>query len=106
MADLNNRNDMNEFDEDDDRVFEFIDEDGTTTLFEHLATIEYQGDLYLVLTTPENEVEENTEEEEMDIHILKIEQDENGQDIYVSPDEDVMEAVFNEFLRQIDEEEE
>ena len=71
MADLNNRNDMNEFDEDDDRVFEFIDEDGTTTLFEHLATIEYQGDLYLVLTTPENEVEENTEEE-IDITVKAV----------------------------------
>jgi len=107
MADYENNNEMNNMEDDEDQLIELIDEEGNSTLFEHLATIEYQGEPYLVLTTPQNDVESSDDEaEEMDIHILKIEQDEQGNDVYVTPDEDVMEEVFNEFLRLIDEEEE
>ena len=31
-------------DENEDRIVEFIDENGQSTLFEHLATLEYNGE--------------------------------------------------------------
>ena len=109
MADQEINNGMDNMEE-EDRVFEFIDENGDATLFEHLATVEHEGAMYLVLTTPENEVEETAEEsneadeeEEMEIQILKIEQDEQGEDIYVSVDDDEAQAVFDKFIRMIDE---
>lgn len=106
MADQNINNNMENMEEEEDRVFEFVDENGDTTLFEHLATIEHQGEMYLVLTTPENEVEEGADEsDEMEIQILKIAQDEQNEDVYVSVDDDEAQAVFEEFLRLVDEEE-
>ena len=42
----------------------------------------------------------------MEILIMQIQQDEQGQDIYVRPDEQLEEAVFEKFLKLIDEMEE
>ena len=77
--------------EEDDLV-ELIDENGERTLFEHLATLEYEGENYLALCDPESE------EEDLEVFILKIEQDENGEDVYNVPDDDVADAVFARLL--------
>ena len=73
--------------EEDDLV-ELIDENGEKTVFEHLATLEYEGESYLALCDPESE------EDDLEVFILKIEQDENGEDVYNVPDDDVADAVF------------
>lgn len=89
----------------DDYIVELTDEDGVTTAFEYQATIEYEGDEYVVLMTPEEDEEE--EDEDGSVVIMKIEQDENGEDIYVSlDDEETLQKVFDLFLEQLDEEEE
>ena len=85
MDNLTNLN--SEASEDDDLV-ELIDENGESTVFEHLATLEYEGESYLALCDPESE------EEDLEVFILKIEQDENGEDVYNVPDDDVADAVF------------
>ena len=77
--------------EEDDLV-ELIDENGERTVFEHLATLEYEGESYLALCDPESE------EEDLEVFILKIEQDENGEDVYNVPDDDVADAVFAKLL--------
>ena len=82
---------------DEDEMIELVDEDGTTTLFDHLATLEYESETYLVLSDPQLENEENC-----DVIIMQIAQDENGQDIYIRPDEKVEEAVFELFLSMLD----
>lgn len=86
-----------------DNIVELTDEDGVTTAFEYQATIELDGDEYVVLMTPE----EDEEDEEGTVVIMKIEEDEDGEDIYVSvDDDDVAQKVFDMFLEYLDEEEE
>ncbi len=74
--------------EEEDNLVELIDENGESTTFEHLATLEYEGESYLALCDPESE------EEDLEVFILKIDQDENGNDVYNVPDDDVADAVF------------
>ena len=87
MADENMNLNNAENEEEDDLV-ELVDENGETTVFEHLATLEYEGESYLALCDPESE------EEDLEVFILKIEQDEDGNDVYNVPDDDVADAVF------------
>ena len=74
--------------EENEDVVELVDEDGNSTLFEHLATLEYEGETYLALCDPE------ADEEDLEVFILKIEQDEDGNDIYTVPDDDVADKVY------------
>ena len=91
MSDDQNR--MNP--EDNEDVIELIDEEGNSTLYEHVATLEYEGETYLALCDPEAD----EDAENLEIFILKIEQDENGDDIYTVPDDDISDAVFEELLK-------
>ncbi len=90
MDELNNLNP--EANEEDDLV-ELVDEEGNTTVYEHLATLEYEGESYLALCDPESD------EEDLEVFILKIEQDENGEDVYNVPDDDVADAVFAKLVQ-------
>jgi len=81
---------------------ELTDDDGNVTRFEYMTTIDYQGELYVALMLADED--EENEEEEGNVVILKIEQDENGEDIYVSiEDEALADAVFQKFLDMVDE---
>ena len=82
----------NNLSEEDDLV-ELIDEDGKHTVFEHLATLEYEGESYLALCDPE------AEEEDLEVYILKISTDENGQDVYTVPDDRIADAVFEQLVQ-------
>ena len=73
----------------------YTDEEGNSTLYEHVATLEYEGETYLALCDPEAD----EDAENLEIFILKIEQDENGDDIYTVPDDDISDAVFEELLK-------
>ena len=83
-------------------IIELTDDDGNVTRFEYMTTIDYQGELYVALLLADED--EANEEEEGNVVILKIEQDENGEDIYVSiEDEALADAVFQKFLDMVDE---
>ena len=84
-------------------IIELTDDDGNVTRFEYMTTIDYEGELYVALMLADEEETED-EEEEGNVVILKIEQDENGEDIYVSiEDEALADAVFQKFLEMVDE---
>jgi uncharacterized protein YrzB (UPF0473 family) len=85
--------------EEDEDLIELVDEDGESTFFEHLATLEYKGDTYLALCEPENEDEEK---DSLEVFFLKIETDENGEDYYTTPDDKVADEVFEEFLKLVE----
>ena len=94
---------IEEYDE-DDNIVELTDEDGVTMAFEYQATIELDGEEYVVLMAPQED--EDDEEEEGSVVIMKIEE-EDGEDVYVSvDDDDVAQKVFDLFLEYLDEEEE
>ena len=83
---------MNPEGNEEDDLVELIDENGESTVFEHLATIEYEGESYLALCDPESD------EEDLEVFILKIDQDENGEDVYNVPDDEVADAVFEKLV--------
>ena len=91
MADEKNL--IPEENEEDSDLVELIDENGEHTVFEHLATLEYEGESYLALCDPD------AGEDDLEVFILKIEQDENGNDVYNVPDDDVADAVFEKLVK-------
>lgn len=93
--------------EEEDNIVELTDEDGCVVRFEYITTVDYEGDNYVVLMPLDEEHPEDEQEEETEVVILKIEQDENGEDTYVTvDDEDVNQAVFERFLAMLEEEDE
>ena len=85
-------------------IIELTDEDGVTSQFEYLTTIDHEGELYVVLML----MQEEENDEEGEVLILKIEKDEETEeDIYVSVDDEaISQAVFEKFLAMVEEEEE
>ena len=104
MADDINNN-IPEEEELPEGIIELTDEDGVTSQFEYLTTIDHEGELYVVLMLLDDETQDD---EEGEVLILKIEKDpETDEDIYVSvDDDDISQAVFDKFLAMMDEEEE
>ncbi len=87
--------------EDNDNIIELIDEEGESVQFEHLATIDHEGEYYLFLTEISEEAEMG-DGEECDVVIMQIEQDEDGNDIYVCvEDEALQDVLFEKFLKTV-----
>ena len=92
--------------EDDTDIIELTDEDGVTSEFQYLATLDHEGESYVVLMALAEEEDEH-DDDEGEVVILKIEQDENGEDIYVTcEDEEASQQVFDKFVKMMEEEEE
>ena len=76
------------------------DEDGKEIEFEHLDTVSYNDNLYVVLLEVLESGEENDE-----VVIFRIEQDENDEDaLVVIEDEAELNAVFEEFQNRLEDE--
>ena len=83
-----------------DNIIELIDENDEVTRFEHLLTLDYDGTEYIVITPldPIEGVEEGS------VIILRVEQDDMGNDIFVPiEDEEELQEVYEAFLQIIDE---
>ena len=83
-------------------IIELIDDEtGATVPFEHLATIEHEGEYYIALMLIE---EEDQNDDEGEVVIMKIEADDEGNECYVCvEDEDLQETVFEKFLQLMEE---
>ena len=69
-------------------IIEMVNDDGETVSFIFIDALEYEGDLYLALAEPE---------EDDAVFFLKIEQDEDGSDVYSAPDEGLEDILFARF---------
>lgn len=88
-------------DERDDIVV-LVDENGEEVEFEHIDTIEMNGNEYVVLAPLEEEDAEEQEDEE--VIILKVEHNEDGEDSFVTiEDDDELDEVFEEFQSRMEE---
>ncbi len=84
-------------------VVVLLDEDGEEVEFEHLDTIEMNGSEYVVLLPLDQELDD--EEEVDEVVILKIEHGEDGEDSFVTVEDDnELNAVFEEFKLRMEEE--
>ena len=88
--------------EENENIVELLDDEtGETVVFEHLATLEHEGNMYIALMLPED-VE--SDDDEGEVIIMKIDQDEDGNECYVSVEDDALqEAVFEKFLALMEE---
>lgn len=86
-----------------DDIVVLVDENGEEIEFEHIDTIEMNGNEYVVLAPLEEDVDEDREEEE--VIILRVEHSEDGDDAFVTiEDDDELDEVFNEFQSRLEEE--
>ena len=89
---LNNEDFVNELDDNEAIIIELTDEDGVTTEFEYLDTIQLDGEEYIVLI-------ENSEDAD-GVIILKIESIDDETENYVGgEDEDIVEKVYTIFKK-------
>ena len=89
------RDNQDSFEQDDDLnaltegdIIEMIGDDGETVSFIFVDAFEYEGDVYLALAEPD---------EDDAVFFLKIEQDEEGNDVYNAPDEELEDILFKRF---------
>ena len=84
----------------DDFLVYLQDEDGNDIAFEHLMTVKYRDHEYILLESKQD-IEGCMQGESI---ILRVEQDESGDDIYVTiEDEEEYQTVFDKCVEAIDE---
>lgn len=81
-----------------DGLIELTDEDGNTEQYELLASFPVGDDQYLAVAEPMEE----EEPESVEVFFLKVEEDEDGNEVYVSVDDDKVDAVYEEFLKVVE----
>lgn len=87
----------------ENNIIELVDEQGETVEFEHLMTLEHNNAYYIVLMAAEDLA--NEEDDEGEVLILKMDKDENGEDCYVTIDDDEeAQIVFDKFVAALEEE--
>ncbi len=91
--------DNHEFEnEENEDMIELVDEDGVTTTYEILAQFPFNGEDFLAVSDP------NTDEtaEELEVLLLQVGEDEDGNEILVVPDDKLYDEAFNYFLDLIE----
>jgi len=84
-----------------DDIIVLIGEDGEEVEFEHLDTVELDGNEYVILLP----LDEQDNEEVDEVVILKVDHNEDGEDAFVTvDDEDELNKVFEEFKTRMEEE--
>ena len=75
------------------------DETGAPIRFQHLATIEHEGELYIALSEADA-----PEDGQCEVFIMQVAQEEDGTESYIQvEDEAVQQAVFDKFLQLVNE---
>ena len=86
-----------------DNVIELVDEEGQTVRFEIIMSVPYGGEDYVLLAP----VEPTEDMDEDEVLVLRITNDDNGEEIYVSvDDDDLVQKVFEKYLQMVEEEDE
>lgn len=83
-------------------IITISDEDGNNYELEHLDTIELDG-LYYLAFLPVND---GKDEEDLGMVILKSEKGEDGDDYLVIPSDEEMDRAYEEFMKELFEDEE
>lgn len=87
---------MNEMLDEEERIIELEDEEGNAEKFLHIGTIEYRGEWYCFFQKAEPE----TEEEEDEVVMFRLEGPEDDKRLCTLDDEQLMDEVFAEFCHQ------
>lgn len=82
-------------------VIELVDEEGETQEFELLASFDLNDQHYIAVAEPTEE----EDPESMEVFILRTETDQDGNDTYVTVEDEEADEAFNYFLSLVDAEE-
>jgi len=94
-------------DEQQMELVELVDEEGNPTQFQHLMTLEHKDQKYVLLCDADEDIEGEDGETESAVYILRIAQDEAGEDCYVTvEDEELLDEVFEKFMELAGQEDE
>ena len=86
--------------EERDDIIVLIGEDGEEVEFEHLDTVELNGNEYVILLPMDEEENEEVDE----VVILKVDHNEAGEDSFITvDDDDELNKVFEEFKNRMEE---
>ena len=86
-----------------DNIIELVDDKDNTVRFEHIMTVQYGGDDYILLAP----VDPTEDMEDDELLVLKIDNDENGEEIYVNvEDDEIVQKVFEKYLEIVESDEE
>ena len=86
-----------------DNIIELVDENDNPIRFEHIMTVQYGGEDYILLAP----VDPTEDMEDDEVLVLRIDNDENGEEIYVSvEDDDLVQKVFEKYLEIAESDEE
>ena len=92
--------DVNGLDED---LVVLTTDDGVEHNFYHVATVDYKNEWY-VFFQPAEEIPDIDDDE---VVIFRLEEDENGEDLFVPiEDENLLNEVYEEYVRMAEEEDE
>ena len=84
-----------DLDMDREDIVELVDEDGNDVRFEHIMTLEHKGNVYICLV-PVDPMEDVAEDE---LVIMRIETDDEGNDVYATIEDDAeLDEVFEKYL--------
>ena len=84
-------------------IITLTDDEGNEYEFEHIDTIELNSKMYLAFTEADSSDDENVSE----IIILRLDKDENGEEILSTvDDEEELEAAYESFMEEALEEDE
>ncbi|HZJ82638.1 MAG TPA: DUF1292 domain-containing protein [Clostridia bacterium] len=88
----------------ENNIVELVDEEGNTISFEYIMSLDYDERDYVVLIPLEQSSDLSEEALEGDeVVILRVEKDENQDDVYVSiEDEEELDDVFDAFSQIIE----
>lgn len=84
-------------------IIVLYDEDGNEENYEHIDTIEFNGESYVVLTPVSEDEEESDDLEVVFMKIVPDTENPGDQMLVVIDDDDELDAVFAEFSRIMDE---
>ena len=85
-----------------ENIVELLDENDQIVRFEHIMTLEHEGEKYALLSP----VDDLEDVEEGEVVIMHIEEGED-QDAYVGiEDDELLETIFQKYLEIVEEEEE
>ena len=87
-----------EIEEFEDDIIELVDENGETTQFELLGSFDMKGQHYLALSEPSEEEDPDS----MEVFILKVVPDEDGNDTYRAVEDQEADEAFEAFLKIVD----
>lgn len=88
-----------EFDEEEGETIILQDEDGKEIEFDHIATLDYKDEWYIILqpTVLEDDMDED------DLYIFKIGTDSEGNDLFIPvEDEETLQGVYDEYVKEME----